>query len=155
MEVFEVAEKFVSPADAYDVRAEGQEALLYVVKGRITVRPDLTMARPDGTQVASLTGDALSLNFVLKTTDGKQSAALSFPFGFKKAFTMKLGNDEYKAKGELFERSFDCTGPDGKLAMHIERRGHLTTSKFRVEVHAPLPSELVPLVAVAIHQCYG
>lgn len=155
MEAFEVVEKFVSPADAYEVRAAGDEALLYAVKGRITVRPTLTMTRPDGADVATLKGDALSLKFSLATADGKQTATMTFPFGFKKAFTMKIGADEYKAKGELFERSFDCVGPDGKLAMHIERRGHLTSSRFHVEVHAPLPRELSPLVAVAIHQCYG
>lgn len=154
MDVFEVVEKFVSPVDAYEVMVGGQDAPVYVVKGRITLRPSLTMTKPDGTDVATLTGDVLNLRYALATADGKHTATMTFPFGFKKAFTMKVGNDEYKATGEMFERTFDCTGPDGKLAMHIERRGHLTPTRFRVEVHAPVPGELVPLVAVAIHQCY-
>jgi len=156
METFEVTQKLLSFGPQYEITAQGNPTVLFLVKGKIlTMSPKLDMfqgSTGEGAPVASMTANFMKTKFECFDANKQLLGTLSFPmFAFKKGFALSFGGQEFKADGGFFGGEFKCTDAQGNNVMVIAKQLALR-DKFAVTTSGVLPRDVALLSAVAIDQ---
>jgi uncharacterized protein YxjI len=153
MDRYELVQKVFRLGPAYEVRAKGERALLFTVKGSmIWAKPKLEMRGEKDELVATLRGNVLKTKFEVRDGEGRTLAKLSFPlFGLKKGFALEAGAVRLEARGGFVGGDFTCKSDAGDVVLAIKKKISLK-DRFAIESSGAVPREVAVLAAVAVDQ---